>query len=203
MYISSTVSVQLKGLKQFRKAVNEQLRGAAGPVHDALKLWGVRFRSFIQERFDLFSKGGGDWDDLAPSTIKQRRKGRKSSVFKLREIYRADPRKKDDQAYSGGGKPRILRNLGLLFGALAPIFAGAPGALQQFIDFGIRVGYGGPQRHGLGYTKSIATIADIASFHQEGNPPKLPQRKIIVKPPQRVINMMANDMRKGLAKIRR
>jgi hypothetical protein len=94
-----------------------------------------------------------------------------------------------------------LRDTGLLFAALSPIFAGAPGALQEFIKFGIRVGYGGPQKHSLGQTTSMATIADIASFHQNGFGTKLPQREIIVNPPPDVIQDMADDMTKALNKV--
>jgi hypothetical protein len=131
MFISSSVNVNLKGLEQFGKAVVSQLNGAPGPVHDALKLWAVRYRSFAQIRFDLYSRGGGDWQKLALSTLKKRRKGTKSNVLKLREILAGKQSKQKQTGTSPTirtAAPTILRDTGLLFAALAPVFAGAPGA---------------------------------------------------------------------------
>jgi hypothetical protein len=200
MEIHAKISIDLKGLKKFREDVNAQLNGQIGPVHSALKLWAVRYRSFAQIRFDLYSKGGGDWQQLALSTIKKRRQGTVSNVKKLRQI-RQNQAPKYAGAVSTGGVYSILRDTGLLFGALDPIFQGAPGAIQDEIPFGIRVGYGGPQRYTIGNKQSTATIADIAEFHQLGNLPKLPQRKIIVDPPQDLINEMAEDMTKALLQV--
>jgi hypothetical protein len=60
----------------------------------------------------------------------------------------------------------------------------------------VLVGFGGPSRHGT--STSGATIADIAGFHQEGNP-RLPQREIIVPPTQEVIQAMAADAARNFA----
>ena len=200
MFVSSTVTVNLKGLERFRTQIEDQLNGAQGPIHDALQLWGVRYRSFAQQRFDIYSKGGGDWQPLAASTIKRRRKGTVSNVKALRELFTVKV-EKDPSAISGGNQPSILRDTGLLFAALAPIFMGAPGAIEEFIKWGIRVGYGGPQKHSLGNTKTPATIADIAKFHNDGHPPHLPQRIIIADPPLALTDEMARDMDKALAKL--
>lgn len=86
-----------------------------GDVDDAVAIvaakWGVRYRSFIQERFDTYSKGGGDWPPLKASTVKARRSGKKSKKKKP--------------------KATILRDTSTLFTALQPQFAGAPGAIEQ------------------------------------------------------------------------
>lgn len=200
MEFSSHVKISLKGLHKFKAEVNAQIHGEPGPVQSAIKLWAVRYRSFAQIRFDLYSKGGGDWQQLALSTIKKRRHGTKSNVLKLREIYKSKA-KSDPSTISASGGIAILRDTGLLFGALNPIFQSAPGAIEEIIPFGVRVGYGGPQRYVQGVKQSIATIADIAEFHQLGNPPKLPKREIIVEPPDQVLEQMANDMTKALAKV--
>lgn len=203
MFVSTTISVDLKGLEKFKASIESQLNGqSSGPIHDALKLWAVRYRSWVQQRFDIFSKGGGDWQKLAASTIKKRRKGAVANVLKLRQVLEAKV-KRDPQAVTGGGQVSILRDTGLLFNALAPIFAGAPGAIEELIKFGIRCGYGGPQRHALIKSRSPATIADIANFHQVGNLPKLPKREIIVPPPATLITTMADDMQKALEKVAR
>lgn len=176
--ITSTVSVDLKGLEKFEKDVVTQLNGANGPAKKALKLWAVRYRSYVQLRFDTYSKGGGNWRALSAATIKTRRKGRgkKNGI---------------------SGTFTILRDTGTLFAALAPIFTGAPGAIEEEIPFGIRVGFGGPQKYVTG-KKTKASIADIASFHQNGVAPRLPQREIIVPPNAQLLETMADDMTKAL-----
>lgn len=83
----------------------------------------------------------------------------------------------------------ILRDTGILFAALDPTFTSRPGQLEKGIPFGVTVGYGGPGRH----PKGRATIADIASFHQEGGP-HLPKRELIVVPDGKTLDAMANDM---------
>jgi hypothetical protein len=127
--------------------------------------------SFLGLRFARLSRGGGEWPPLAPSTIKARRKGK------------------------GKGKPAILRDVGLLYNALSPTL-NSPGAINERVPFGVRVGYGGPMRHGEGR----ATIADIASYHQRGVG-RLPQRKIIVPPDGSTRRGMMSDARRALKKI--
>lgn len=175
---SADIHINLKGLDRFKKSVNDQLNGKAGPIANCIKLWAVRYRSFAQLRFDLYSRGGGDWAHLAVSTMKKRRKGtRKQSIVKF----------------------AILRDTGTLFTALTPLFIGSPGAIETKIPFGVRVGYGGPQRYTQESGKgSRATIADIASFHQAGVVPRLPKREIIVPPTRELMNTMADDMTKAL-----
>lgn len=201
MEVTSSVNINLKGLERFKQQVEAQLNGAEGPIRKALKLWAVRYRSWCQQRFDLYSKGGGDWQKLALSTIKRRRQGTKSNITKLKQLLAAKPQK-DSQSVSGGGQYSILRDTGLLFGALSPVFNNAPGSLEETIPFGVRVGYGGPERHNVACeTKSMATIADIAKFHQNGAIPKLPQRIIIADAPDYLKATMAEDMTKALAEL--
>ena len=153
------VNVNLVGLVKYQRMVNDGLNSKGGnPVKDALKQWGMRYRAWAQERFDRFSKGGGDWPALADSTVRGRRRG--SST--------------------------ILRDTGTLFAALSPVFASAPGAIEERIPYGLKVGIGGPGGHPSG----AATVSQIAQFHQSGGR-NLPQRKVIDVPPQRVLNLMA------------
>lgn len=172
--IKASVKVKLKGLQRYREVVEQDLRGGgAGPIRACMKQWAARYRSWAQERFTKFSRGGGDWPPLSPRTIAGRRKGK-----------------------GGGLVAAILRNLGLLFQVLSPTFAHKPGQLEEQISMGVRVGYGGPGS----YPKGRATIADIASFHQMGGA-HLPQRKIIVDPPQVLVGQMADDMTRALQKL--
>lgn len=127
-------------------------------------LWAVRYRAFSVERYTRFSRGGGDWPKLRPSTLRKRRKGK-----------------------GLGAVASILWDTGVLVGALSPQ-GGKPGSLKMFIKNGVRVGYGGSARH-----KGGMTIAGIAQAHQEGRG-ALPQRKIIVDPPRSLVDRMAQDV---------
>ena len=85
-----------------------------------------------------------------------------------------------------------------MFAALNPVWSRKPGALQEDISFGVRVGYGGPSKHPGGK----ASIADIAGFHDSGAG-NLPERKIIVVPDTRTLDAMAGDMERGLGEMAR
>ncbi len=126
------VKVDLSGLKRFSKSVESDLRKSGnGPIRKAIKQWGFVYRSFVQERFDTFSKGGGDWKPLAVSTVKAK------------------------------GHGVILKDTNTLFTALEPTFKRKPGQLQKDIPFGVRVGYGGEadKKHPSSKSKSVADIA--------------------------------------------
>jgi len=176
------VTVDLRPLRLFAAAIEKQLRTAtAGPVHNAIKQWAYRYRSFAKARFAKFSRGGGNWHRLEESTKKRRRKARRG--------------------YKGGRRFSILWDTGKLIGALEPRVQ-TPGQLTQSIPFGVRVGYGGPARHPRGR----ATIADIASFHQEGIPvgkggAQRRKREIIVEPDSAAIEDMTEYMLRALDRL--
>jgi hypothetical protein len=239
MAANDLVTVNLEPLKRFQAALAADLQGSGqGPIRAAMKQWGVRFRSAMQERFAQESAGGGDWPPLAASTILARRAGRgmgggtrqQAMARKQKQINRLEKQrgnlyrqlgkaKKSERVEKLGQQIRaktaqinkawkgrqglatmagiqILRNTGLLFGALSPTFNGTPGAVEEPIPFGVRVGYGGPAAHPGGR----ATIADIASYHQAGNG-RLPKREVIVATPPDVIAAMAGDMDRGIARM--
>ena len=136
-------------------------------MNKTLTQWAVRYRSWAQQRFNSFSRGGGNWKPLAPSTIKRRR---------------------------GAGKMvSILRDIGLLFGALAPAFQNAPGQFEARGPWRVEVGYGGNHK----YPNGNVTIADIASFHHFGTS-RIPKREIIVDPPSTLVQQMREDARRNL-----
>jgi len=94
------------------------------------------------------------------------------------------------------GSFSILRDYGILYAVLDPVFASAPGALEQVINGGIRVGFGGPAKHPGGKK----TIAQIAGFHQRGGG-RLPKRTIIVPPDDATLKGMQRDMQLALKEI--
>lgn len=171
--VNAHVDIDLSGLIKFDRAIKRQLQGSGhGHIRDAIKKWGLRYRSWAQERFDTSSKGGGKWPPLKPSTIRRRRTGKRQGKY---------------------GATSILRDTGVLFKVLTPTFQGTPGSIEEDIPFGIRVGYGGPSKHPNG----SVTVADIASFHQKGAG-FLPERKIIVDPIDKVVDQMGRDMVIGI-----
>lgn len=151
-------------------------RVAAEIPNRVFRVWAMMYRSFIQLRYDRFSKGGGNWKPLSKATLAaRRRKGtRRRKKFKA------------GASTSLSMRPAILRDTGVMFNALSPEFRRRPGQLQKQLPSAILVGYGGPHRHPGGK----ATIADIASFHQTGEG-RLPKREIIVDPDRETLDDMA------------
>lgn len=102
------------------------------------------------------SRGDGTWKPLAESTIKARRKGKKSKKG------------------AGSKQPAILRDTGLMFSQLHPQIE-APTVLKaSAVKFEAVVGFGGTAKYPGGLTTS-----DVMGFHQTGGG-NLPQRKILV-----------------------
>lgn len=170
----------------------------------ALKKIGAIYRSFAMQRFSRLSRGGGEWPDLAESTIRRRRKGKgskrktlkknlapkkaKKSVKVTETIYIDNPAIKKREPVSE--KVSILIDKGMLFAALAPTAGIGQGALEAATTRGIRLGYGGPMRYPDG---DGVTLADIASFHQTGSD-RVPQRKIIVEPDTATLQLMTKHI---------
>lgn len=181
------IAVNFTALEKFAADVSDAIEnGASGsPVSDAIIGWGELARAFWLVRFDTFSKGGGTWAPLKAATIRAKQQSATKSGRKPRRKGRG----KVIQIVRGGvaslqlvaaGTASILVDKGILKGALS-VATVAPGALQERIPGGLRVGYGGGAAHPSGR----GTIAAIAQFHQEGGA-HLPQRAIIVEPPQAV-----------------
>lgn len=169
------VTINLKPLKRTIAAAASLAKPIGRPraINSVMRLWAQRYLSFVQQRFVTNSRGGGDWAPLAESTKAQRR--------------------------LDGEDASILWDTASLINALDPQILDMPGALEEGIPYGIRVGFGGPDRHP---DSGAATIAEIAEFHQIGAG-DLPVRKIIVEPPQVVSDKMARDLEKALVKVAR
>jgi hypothetical protein len=200
-FIQATVKVDLTRLRLFKGLLQGgQLTGAAlgvgvaiaigtvlGPIglfgaakaamsgrHLPAKIarvWDAIYRGFILNRFDKFSKGGGDWQSLSPRTIAARRKGKRAT-----------------------GSVAILRDTNSLFNSLQPNLQVLNQDQGKFsgIRWSTDVGLGGPERYP---GKSVST-SDVAKFHQFGTA-HIPQRKIIVPPDGQTVA----TMRKAAMKI--
>lgn len=159
--MSGQVVLNMRPLQTLTALVNE----GRGPIEKGFKQWGAVYRSFASERFDTYSKGGGNWKPLSPQTIARRRKG------------------------SGTGLvAAILVDTAILKNALAPNLI-KPGRFDEKIKGGIRVGYGGPDKH----KGSTFTIARLARMHHEGKG-RLPKREIIVEPDHKTVVKMIDVM---------
>ena len=92
----------------------------------------------------------------------------------------------------------ILKDTGILFNALS---IGAPGNLFRIVPSGIDVGFSAQGKH----PDSKATIAEIATYHQEGGrgKSKLPQRKILVEPPTPVKRQMMQALDRAVVRMLR
>jgi hypothetical protein len=165
----------------------------------ALKKVGAIYRSFAQQRFSRLSRGGGEWPDLAESTIRGRRKGKGAKKASKKAALTPKKAKKSTEVVKtkrpepkkelAAQKVSILIDKGMLFAALAPTAGIGQGALEAATTRGIRLGYGGPMKHPDGGV----TLADIASFHQSGSD-HLPQRKIIVEPDSTTLELMTRHI---------
>lgn len=154
---------------------------------DVMKAWGVVYRSFLQRRFNTFSKGGGDWAPLTTlrkrnlkASLKRQNKANKTKATRLKRGSR------DGEA----AKQTILRDTGILFNALSPHLSGNGfESIQNHTKLIIGFSYG---NHSGGHS-----ISDIATFHQygQGNNPK---REIIVPPDEKTINKMIEMVTKQL-----
>lgn len=62
--LSSKLTLNIEPLRQFKAEVARGIRSGSGEIGKVYRKWAVRYRGYIQERFDRFSKGGGDWAPL-------------------------------------------------------------------------------------------------------------------------------------------
>jgi len=168
------VRLDLTRLLKFKQHLLAADAGTPGYFAPLFLKWAARYLSFAAERFDKFSKGGGDWPPLKESTIRRRRGQR------TKKERAASAKKK-------GLRAAILVDTGTLKAALSPSFE-APGQVKDLIPRGVRVGFGGSAKHGGG-----VTIAELAKYHDSGMG-RNPKREIIVQPSDKVLHAMSDDL---------
>ena len=113
---------------------------AGSPFREMLEQWGERYLAYAQDHFLKASRGGADWAQLKPATIRQRRKGK------------------------GSGKPSILYDTGMLFRGLS---RGHKGNRFDIKNYSVIVGYGGRDRIRKGKItiKQLAEIHNMGKGH--------------------------------------
>lgn len=197
--LSVAIEVNLPGLERFQKQIRAQIdSGASGPIDKCFNQWAVRYRAFVQRRFNTYARGGGNWPPLSPATIRRRRKPAKRTKAKRVRITKkgeVDKRfkKRVQPEPVAGRQVAILRDTGSLFNALAPSISPPVGSVNNRIAGGIEVGYGGNAQHGA----DGVTIAELAFWHQTGAG-HLPVREIIVEPDAATVAGMVLDMQRAV-----
>ena len=182
--------IDMSGFEKFRKLVSEGIRGERGPMDVAFKQWGFLYLGYIRRLFIKNSRGGGEWADLAPSTKRSRRGGRRRKTKSRRARTKTTSR--------GTGKVfRILRNTGILQKAMS---IGGAGNLHTRIRGGIRVGFSDTVKH----PDTDFSMAKLAATHDQGNPKgKLPQRIILQEPNGSLSSRMKRVVQKAMNEIGR
>ena len=113
--------------------------GGRGPIGAALRAAGGAYMGFIRERYVDYSRGGGNWPPLAPSTIRSRRKGKGKQARQTAAIFQAQG--------MPAGAASILIDTGTLLGSITP-----GQHKTEDIPAGVRVG----------------TEVEYAKYHQRG-----------------------------------
>ena len=70
--IEVTIKGPIDHAGRFRKALQQAFAGNAPQFDTFSKRVLAMYSGYVQRRFDIFSRGGGDWKPLAPSTIYRR-----------------------------------------------------------------------------------------------------------------------------------
>jgi hypothetical protein len=164
------VEINVEPMRMFRSKLRDSM--SSGPVRDMYTQWAARMRSFWRERYDKYSKGGGDWKRLEPETVKRRKAGK-----------------------DGNKTASILRDTNTLYRALHPKIQ-QPGRYTERGPAFIIIGYGGSGIH----PDAGVTIQKVAMWHQMGMGNN-PTRKIIVDPDQKTRDGMIKDGNRALAKL--
>ena len=210
---SVRVTVDVGGADKLLSALSavESGTGLPQPIRDMYTQWGRRIEAFTKRRFEINSRGGGDWPPLAVSTVKQRRAASPSSPFAARRraavaSTTARDTRRGGRVVSSGRSVAILRDTGVLFKALS---VGAPGNTLTPIRGGLEYGISGSGSHSGGALSAIAgsargrssiTIADLAAIHNAGTS-RIPQRRIVVEPDHGTLNGMSEDAARAVARL--
>jgi hypothetical protein len=150
------ISVELTGdvdhIRRYREYMQRAVKGGDTAAFDGfgLKVLAM-YAAFAQRRFDIFSRGGGDWQPLAPSTIYRRARA---------TVERA--KKEADANLARGYSERIEKENGVkykvrrVFGSKqhARAMARAENRVKQFF----RKAYGYAPSHGQGALQRATQI---------------------------------------------
>lgn len=172
--IRGSVYIDLTGLDEALRTLLIYHRKAP-QLAEMLQKWEARYSAFVLQRFERFSRGGGDWAPLAESTKKRRRRG----------AGRRDLTRTSILIDSGTMRNSIDFKASGPFEAWRYTYQGA--YLWEMVGEGVELSLNGPARYPDG-----TSVADVIRFHDKGGP-RLPQRRIIVPPDEATLAAMTAD----------
>jgi hypothetical protein len=180
--------------------------GAQSPLRDAMRKWAARYMGFIRRRFVTYSRGGGNWKPLAPTTVQRRATKTQAQRRKLDKRVQKIMRTTRVDDKGAGTFEAIRRNLisstpiailidvGRMRDALA---LGGPGNVVQDIDAGVRCGIGDAPSAAAGLT-----VGQLARIHHAGSG-RIPARPIIVPPDEATLSGMRRDVDQAMIEMAR
>lgn len=138
-----------------------------------MKIIAARYRSAMQRRFTTYSRGGGDWKALKPSTVKRRRKAAK--------ISDTEEQKKIKNKF---GPAAILIDTGILRSGLNTQLSSAGKETISSLpdEMTVTIAFSG-RMHPESAGPKVMTISRLAAIHHFGAPSRgIPARPILVDP---------------------
>lgn len=141
------------------KDLGQNMEMVTGILNDFIQ----PIRAYEEERFWDYAQGGGDWPELAPATVKRRRKSRAKGSL------------------GPAGETAILIDTGGLVGALAP--EATIGSSNDVNGFRLTIRINDAPHEGGG------TFDQIAAWHHFGAG-NLPARKVIGPLPDHVLDTL-------------
>jgi hypothetical protein len=163
-----TVTINKKKLKAL-----EGLTSQRSPEMVAFKKGAAKdYRAFLFDRFNRFSRGGGNWKKTQRW---KRNKPRRGGQFKV----------------AGGGKRfhLILRDTNTLMNALTPEFSRKPGQYQKLSGNSIIIGIKGGK-----HPKFKGSVGKLAAIHNYGKG-RMPKRQIFVMASQELQQQWAAQLK--------
>ena len=158
-----TVTVNKTKLKALKGLTSQR-----SPEMIAFKKGAARdYRAFLFERFNKFSRHGGNWK-------KTKRSKGKGGRFKLA---------------SGKRGHLILRDTHTLYRSLTPKFSNKPGQYQKLVGNSIVIGIKGGK-----HPKAKMSVGKLAAIHNYGKG-RMPKRQIFVRPDNELQKKWAKQLK--------
>ncbi len=170
--ISATIDVSaLDRFAELLERADRSAGSAAQPIRDGLDAAGLVYMGYTRERYFQQSRGGGEWDMLAASTLRGRRRGR--------QVQGA--RRAGQAASALAARGVAPANAAILIDTATLVGSITPGThASERIPSGIRVG----------------TEVAYARYHQDGGQ-HLPKREIFTQPDGPTVNRMRDAIERG------
>lgn len=201
--LTVSTSLNVRGLTRFKSQVATGLRTHSGPFGEMFTKWAAIYAAFTRRRFNQFSRGGGNWQPLRPSTIRARagaargRKGKGGGSGKGLGARSSLALTRRGALVNAGRTVSILRDKGILFNAIS---IGATGNYVGRVPRAVIYGFAPVPHTGRRQSKRVATIQKIAHWHNIGAG-RNPRRVILANPDRSTRTQLTSAMRAAVRKI--